>query len=100
MSRRGGHLVTILPSNPGDHATELLYRSITVHYEFMGMRVASGVDPARQGAILTSIARLVDRDLLRVHVGRRVPLAEVAEAHRLIETGRTIGKIAVLVAGA
>jgi NADPH2:quinone reductase len=96
----GGHLVTILPSNPGELAGELLYRSITVHYEFMGMRVAYDVEPARQGAILTAIARLVDRGLLRVHVGKRLPLAEVAEAHRLIDTERTIGKIAIVVAGA
>jgi NADPH2:quinone reductase len=95
----GGQLVTILASTPGDRAPELLYRSITVHYELMGMRVAYDVDPARQGAILTSIARLVDGGLLRVHVGRRVPLAEVGEAHRLIESGHTIGKIAIVVAG-
>ncbi len=96
----GGQLVTILPSNPGELAGELLYRSITVHYEFMGTRVAYDVEPARQGAILTAIARLVDRGLLRVHVGNRLPLAEVAEGHRLIDTERTIGKIAIVVAGA
>jgi NADPH:quinone reductase-like Zn-dependent oxidoreductase len=89
-----------LPSNPGELAAELLYRSITVHYEFMGTRVAYDVEPARQGAILTAIARLIDRGLLRVHVAKRLPLAEVAEGHRLIETERTIGKIAIVVAGA
>src|SRR5206468_4592003 len=52
----GGQLVTILASTPGDRAPLLLYRSITVHYEFMGMRVASNVNPERQGAILTALA--------------------------------------------
>jgi len=65
----------------------------------MGVAVAFEVDPASQGAILTSVARLVDRGLLRVHVGRRVPLAELADAHRAIETAHTTGKIAVVVAG-
>ncbi|HLK92387.1 MAG TPA: zinc-binding dehydrogenase [Polyangia bacterium] len=94
----GGQLVTILPSTPGDRAPVLLYRSITVHYEFMGARVANDLAPGRQGAILTSIARLVDRGLLRPHVSARLPLARLADAHRQVETGRTIGKVAVLVA--
>lgn len=94
----GGQLVTILAATPGDRAPLLLYRSITVHYEFMGARVANGLDPAHQGAILTSLARLVDRGLVRPHVSARFPLEQVADAHRLIETGRTIGKIAILVA--
>ena len=95
----GGQIVTILAATPGDRAPILLYRSITVHYEFMGARVANDLDPGHQGHILTSIARLVDRGLLRVHVGGRFPLEQVAEAHRQIETGRTIGKLAVVVAG-
>ena len=95
-----GQLVTIVPSSPGDQAPRLLTWGITVHYEFMGVAVIHEVDPAHQGAILTSVARLCDRGLLRVHVARRLPLAKVAEAHRLIETGHTIGKIAVVVAGA
>jgi NADPH:quinone reductase len=94
----GGHIVTILPATPGDRAPLLLYRSITVHYEFMGARVASDLDPGHQGKILTAIARLVDRGLLRAHVGARFPLEQVADAHRQIETGRTIGKLAVMVA--
>jgi NADPH2:quinone reductase len=94
----GGQLVTILASTPGDRAPLLLYRSITVHYEFMGARVAYDVDPGHQGAILTSLARLVDRGLLRPHVSARFPLEQVGDAHRQVETGRTIGKIAILVA--
>jgi NADPH2:quinone reductase len=94
----GGQIVTILASTPGDRAPTLLYRSITVHYEFMGARVANDLDPERQGAILVSIARLVDRGLLRPHVSARFPLERVADGHRQIETGRTIGKVAILVA--
>ncbi len=92
-----GQIVTILASSPGDLASTLLYRSLTVHYEFMGARVAYDLDPARQGAILTSVANLVDRGYLRPHVSARFPLERLADAHRQIETGRTIGKVAVLV---
>ena len=94
----GGQLVTILGSNPGDRTPLLLYRSISVHYEFMGMRLAADLDPGRQGAILDAVARLVDRGLLRAHVSARLPLGQIAEGHRQIETGRTIGKIVVQVA--
>lgn len=94
----GGQLVTILPSTPGDRAPLLLYRSITVHYEFMGARVANDLEPGRQGSILSSIANLVDRGLLRPHVSAVFPLAQVADAHRQIETGHTVGKVAVTVA--
>ncbi|MDB4988205.1 MAG: zinc-binding dehydrogenase [Myxococcaceae bacterium] len=93
----GGQLVTILASSPGERAPLLLYRSITVHYEFMGARVAYDIDPSRQGRILSGIAALVDRSLLAPHVSNRFPLEQVAEAHRCIETGRTIGKNVVLV---
>jgi NADPH2:quinone reductase len=95
--RPGGQLVTILGSTPGDRAPLLLYRSITVHYEFMGARVANDLDPGHQGRILASLARLVDRGLLYAHVSARFPLDRLADAHRQIETGRTIGKIAVQV---
>jgi NADPH2:quinone reductase len=95
-----GQLVTIVPSSPGEQAPTLLMRGITVHYEFMGVAVANEIDPGSQGAILSSIARLCDRGLLHVRVGKRLPLPEVAAAHRMIETGHTIGKIAVVVAGA
>jgi len=92
-----GQLVTILGDNAGDRGPVLLYRSITIHHEFMGARLAYEADPPAQGAILAGLARLVDRGLLRPHVSLRLPLAQVAEGHRQIETGRTIGKIAVLV---
>jgi NADPH2:quinone reductase len=92
-----GQLVTILGSQPGEGAQQLLFRSITVHYEFMGAHVAHQVDPASQGAILRGVARLADRGLLRPHVSGRLPLERVVDGHRQIESGHTIGKIAVLV---
>lgn len=93
----GGQLVTILGSSAGDMGAILLYRSITVHHEFMGARVAYGNAPERQGAILRGIARLVDRGLLKPHVSKRLPLERVAEGHHQIETGHTLGKIAITV---
>lgn len=90
-----GQLVTILGSDPGDRAQLLANRGITVHYEFMGVRVGYGIQPERQGAILRSVAQLVDGGLLRAHVSQRLPLEKVAEGHRQIESGHTLGKVVI-----
>jgi NADPH:quinone reductase len=93
----GGQLVTLLASTPGDRAPLLLVHSITVHYEFMGAAVANDLNPARQGAILDAISRLVDRGLVRPRISAQFPLEQVAEAHRQVETGHTIGKVSVVI---
>lgn len=92
-----GQLVTILPPVPEGSPALLLYRSITVHYEFMGVRVSQQQEPERQGAILAGIARLVDLGFLKPHVSTRFPLDRLADAHRAVETGRTLGKVAIVV---
>jgi NADPH2:quinone reductase len=93
----GGQVVTILGSEPGARAQALLYRSIRVHYEFMGAPVAYGLNPERQGEILAGIAQLADRGLLQPHVSQRLSLEQVPDGHRQIETGHTLGKLAVAV---
>jgi NADPH2:quinone reductase len=92
-----GQVVTILGSNTGDRSRGLLYRNISVHYEFMGVPTAHEIEPERPGQILTGIANLVQAGLLRPHVSVRVPLEKLADGHRQVETGRTIGKVAVMV---
>jgi len=90
-----GQLVSILGANTGNLGQTLLYRNITVHYEFMAIPTTHEIDPERPGRILEGIARLVDRGLLRPHVSRSLPLEQLPEAHRQLETGRTIGKVVI-----
>ena len=90
-------VVTILGSNTGERGRGLLYRNVSIHYEFMGIPTAHEIEPERPGQILAGIAQLVDAGLLRPHVSQRVPLEQIAAAHRQIESGRTIGKVAVVV---
>lgn len=92
-----GNLVTITASDPGSAAPLLLYKSVTVHYEFMGARVAYDLEPERQGAILARIAEWVDENLLQVHVSSEWSLETLVAAHHEIEQGHTIGKMAVRV---
>ncbi|MDT7801060.1 MAG: hypothetical protein QOI78_4493 [Actinomycetota bacterium] len=49
------------------------------------------VEPDSAG--LAELSRLVERGELRVHLDHVLPLADVAKAHELGETGRTTGKI-------
>jgi NADPH:quinone reductase len=90
-----GQVVTILGANTGDRGQSLLWRNVTVHYEFMAIPAWQELDPERPGRILAGIARLVDGGLLKPHVSARFPLAQLADAHRALETGHTIGKIAI-----
>ena len=92
-----GNYVTITASDPGSAAASLLYKSATLHYEFMGARVAYDREPDKQGAILSGIAQLVDSGALLVHVSGEYTLETLISAHHAIEAGRTIGKLAVRV---
>jgi NADPH:quinone reductase-like Zn-dependent oxidoreductase len=49
------------------------------------------VEPDRIG--LLGLTDLVENGRLRVHVDRTFPLAEVAAAHELAETGHVTGKL-------
>lgn len=90
-----GQLVTITATDPGALAASLLYRSITVHYEFMGARVAYDHEPERQGEILAGIAALMERGLLNIHVSKTWTLETLVAAHHDIERNQTIGKMGV-----
>jgi NADPH2:quinone reductase len=47
--------------------------------------------------ILNQCAHWVDKGLLKPHISRQFSLKDVAEAHNLIETGHTSGKIVLSV---
>lgn len=94
-----GHVVTILGGSTSiaDRGQFLLYRNVSIHYEFMGIPTACEIEPERPGQILSGIARLVDAGLLRPKVTHRFPLERVADGHAQVETGRTVGKVAIIV---
>lgn len=92
-----GQLVTILGADTAGSGQKLLNKGATVHYEFMGIPTWRNIRPEVHGGILRNVADLIDRGRLHPHICRRLPLEQVAEGHRLQETGRTIGKISVVV---
>jgi NADPH2:quinone reductase len=68
----------------------------------LGLKVLGGAPGADPGTEIRSAARLdlvrlVGEGRLRVFVSRTFPLADVADAHRLIMGGHVTGKIALVV---
>ena len=83
--RPGGIVVSIVPMGSDD-----FYREA----EALGVRaVRMLVDASRSQ--LASIAELVDAGSVRARIAATFPLAEIAAAHALGETGRTAGKIVI-----
>jgi NADPH:quinone reductase-like Zn-dependent oxidoreductase len=94
--RPGGILVSGQAAwTPGlrERAAELGVRARLLAAE--GARVAA-LD--LHGAGLEALADLVRKGRLTVHVDRTFPLAEAADAHRLIAEGHTTGKLVLTVA--
>ncbi|MEV7796004.1 NADP-dependent oxidoreductase [Streptomyces sp. NPDC087512] len=85
--RPGGIVVSILPVGSDEFYEEA---------ERLGVRaVRMLVDADR--ADLQEIADLIESGALRPAIERTFPLAEAAEAHRLGESGRTTGKLVLVV---
>ncbi|MFE3458060.1 NADP-dependent oxidoreductase [Nocardiopsis aegyptia] len=85
--RPGGTLATIVDMRDGDLARRAAARGVRC--------VGVTAEPDQVG--LAALTALVEAGRLRVHVERSFPLAEAAEAHRLIEAGSTAGKIVLTV---
>lgn len=87
VTRRGGLVVAV----PSGTSPELLARAAE-----SGVRVASYlVEP--DGHALGEIAELIESGAVRIEVEEVFPLAEAGAAHRLLEDGRTRGKLVLAV---
>lgn len=93
--RHFGRLVTLLDPGTGVDWKEARIRNLLIGFELMLTPMLRHLDEARRHhvEILDACATLIDTGRLRLHVSRTLTLHEAAEAHRLIETGRTVGKI-------
>lgn len=92
-----GRLVALLPASSPRLGEALFGKNASVHFEFMGVPTLYGVRPESQGRILRHVARLVESDALEPIVSQSFALRELALAHRALESGRTIGKLGILV---
>lgn len=89
-----GDLVTLLDPGPLDWQ-EARVRNQRVSCELMLTPLLRDLPEARahQGEILRRCAEWIDAGKLQPHVSQTFPLAQAAEAHRLIEAGHVRGKL-------
>ena len=93
-----GDLVTILaPSADTDWKTAR-DRNLRISLELMLTPMLTGQRAWRkhQAQILAECAQLLENGKLKVHVDRQLPLAEAAQAHRLLSTGQIMGKLVLI----
>ncbi|MBU0500849.1 MAG: zinc-dependent alcohol dehydrogenase family protein [Gammaproteobacteria bacterium] len=93
-----GDLVTLLDPGEGVVFQEARNRNLRISLSLMLSPQLRNLPEAlaHQGEILDQCARWIDEGRLRIAVGKRLPLAQAAEAHRLIEEGHTTGKIVLV----
>jgi len=94
-----GDLVTILEPGPGVDWKEARTRNLRIGFELMLTPMLRDLPEARahQGEILRRCGEWLDRGELRIEVAQTFPLAQAADAHRLIEEGHTQGKLVLTI---
>lgn len=89
-----GHLVLI--DSPAElDITSLKTKALSVHWEYMFAKSMFNHHLETQGQILSDLADLVDKGLVKSTLKKTLPnsLESVREAHELLESGKSIGKI-------
>ncbi len=90
-----GDVVTLLAPGPELDWNVPRARNQRVSFELMLVPVFFGLGEAmtHQGEILRRAAELFEAGELRVHVDATFPLERAAEAHALVASGKTMGKV-------
>jgi NADPH2:quinone reductase len=90
-----GDVITLLAPGPEMDWSVPRARNQRVSFELMLVPVFFGMDEAmtHQGEILRRGAELFEAGELRVHVDATFPLERAAEAHALVASGKTMGKV-------
>lgn len=95
-----GHVSTLLEKVCGDGAVaQAKKRNLSLHYILIltPSLLENTVEIARQTRILESAARMVASGVLSVRIFRTFALEAIREAHSLIESGHTSGKIVLTI---
>ena len=72
---------------------ELFSKRVTLTFELMFTRPRLGVEPEKQGEILTQIAELLNQQVLISTLTQVMDWHDIQRAHQIIENGHTLGKI-------
>ncbi len=94
-----GDLVTLLQPGPQVDWSAARKKNLRIAFELMLTPMLEDLPTARahHGEILEYCGRLLDKGEMRIHVSHTFPLEAAAEAHRLVETGHTMGKVVLTI---
>lgn len=95
-----GHIITLDEIGLDQSAAELAkLRNLTLSYELVLTPMHFKMHEARirQAEMLTEAAQLIDTGKIKVFANHIFTLEEIGQAHQLIESGHTQGKIAVTI---
>ena len=85
ITKKGGTVISI-PSGLNETVTEKA-KALGIH----GYTIK--VKPS--GADMQTIAGFLEKGIIKSHVSKTFPFSQMAEAHRQLESGRTVGKVIV-----
>ena len=89
----GGSVVSIAARSTHD-LTNVHIRGLTLHIVFMLLPLVRNIGREHHGAILRQITKLIEAEKLRPHLHKEIfPFERVGDAHALLESGQTLGKI-------
>jgi NADPH2:quinone reductase len=95
--RPQGKLCLIVSMTEPVQLTSLMQKNVSIHWEFMFTRsLFQTPDMQRQHEILEAAAALIDNGTLRTTLAESlgpINAANLRRAHRMLERGRTIGKL-------
>ena len=80
-------------------ASLLFAKRGTLTFELMFARSRLHVEMERQGRILNRLAELLDQKVLVSTLAQQMDWREIVQAHRLIDSGHTLGKIVLEISG-
>ena len=92
-----GRIATIVEGGEANPSAKLFFKNATLHYVFVGAALYYDQQPETQGKILAEVAKLNEQGKVSAHVSHILTLEQVAEAHKLQESGTVTGKIGITV---
>lgn len=95
-----GDLVTILSPPAEMNWGVARVRNVRVSFELMLTPMTDELEMGKRhhAEILEKCARLFDQGKMKIHIDRTFPLDQVGAAHKLLESGSTMGKVVLEIA--
>lgn len=94
-----GHVCGIVGPGPSLDVSPLFRKRAHLSFELMFTRPIFGIEMERQGAILARVAELLDQGVLTTTRTTTMDWSEIQAAHRLLDSGRSLGKTVLKVLG-